>query len=356
MSKTYVIAEAGVNHNGSLDLALKLIDCAVESGADAVKFQTFKTESLVTNHAAKAEYQAATTGSTESQFEMIKKLELSESDHLRLVKHCVLRKIQFLSAPFDLESVDFLVNGLKVPRLKLPSGEITNPLLLLKAAKTSLPIILSTGMCDLDDIKNALGVLAYGYLGSEEKPSIKSFKDSFDSIEGQRVLREKVILLHCTTEYPAPIEEVNLRAMDTMREVFGLQVGYSDHTLGVTIPVAAVALGAVIIEKHFTLDRNLPGPDHRASLEPNELKTMVEMIRQAEQALGSKDKIVTPSEEKNKLVARRSLVAACNIKKGERFSKENLAAKRPGSGVSLFKYWDLIGSSAEKDYSKDELI
>jgi N-acetylneuraminate synthase len=353
---TYIIAEAGVNHNGSLDLALQLIDVAAEAGADAVKFQTFKAKNLVSKSAPKAEYQVSTTGAEESQFDMIHKLELDESAHRHLIAHCKDRGIQFLSTPFDFESVDLLSGIFGLPCLKVPSGEITNGPLLLHIAQTGKPVILSTGMSTLDEIKQALGVLAYGFVGDGKKPSIDAFQKAFLSAEGQAALRTKVRLLHCTTEYPAPFEDVNLLAMDTLAETFKLPVGFSDHTTGIAIALAAVARGAVIIEKHFTLDRNLPGPDHQASLEPDELKAMVRSIRQVEVALGNGVKQPAASELKNLTVARQSLVAKTEIKAGEVFTEANLGTKRPGDGIPPMEYWAFLGCKAKCDYHHDEKV
>ncbi len=353
---TYVIAEAGVNHNGSLNLAKELIDVAAEAGADAVKFQTFKAEEVISRNAPKAAYQTKTTSKQESQLEMVKKLELSAQSHRMLIEHCAKRKIQFLSTPFDLSSVDFLDNVLDLPRIKIPSGEITNGPLLLKIAQTGKPVILSTGMSTLGEIEIALGVLAFGYLKSEGSPSLKNFEGAYFSEEGQKNLQDRVSLLHCTTEYPAPFADVNLRAIDTLRQAFGLPVGLSDHTVGIAVPIAAVARGASIIEKHFTLDKNLPGPDHKASLEPGELRQMVISVRQVEKALGNGRKRVMPSELPNRDIARKSLVASICINKSDLFSGKNLCAKRPGVGVSPMLYWDYLGRIAKKDYQIDELI
>ncbi|HZS37724.1 MAG TPA: N-acetylneuraminate synthase [Polyangia bacterium] len=341
--RVHVIAEAGVNHNGSLDRALELIDQAARAGADSVKFQTFKSEHVISRRAPKAAYQEKTTGTGESQLDMVRKLELDAAAHRQLVARCRERGVQFLSTPFDVGSVALLTE-LGVPRLKLPSGEITNLLLLRAAAATGLPIILSTGMSTLGDIEAALAVLAAGW-GAP-----------FASDEGQRLLRERIILLHCTTEYPAPLEDVNLRAMETMRAAFGLPVGYSDHTDGIAVATAAVALGAVVIEKHFTLDRNLPGPDHKASLEPRELQAMIASIRAVEQALGHALKAPSPSEAKNVAIARKSLTAARAIRRGEPFTVENLTAKRPGSGISPMRFDEFLGRLAARDYEEDEPI
>lgn len=353
---TFIIAEAGVNHNGSLDLAKQLIEVAAEAGADAIKFQTFRAESLVSRKAPKAAYQMLTTGSTESQFDMIKRLELDEATHEALLTHCRQVGIQFLSTPFDPESAEMLVHRFDLPRLKLPSGEITNAPFLIRAAGTQRPIILSTGMSTLGEVEAALGALAFGYTAGEKSPSRAGFLEAYASPEGQRALREKVTLLHCTTEYPTPYRDVNLRAMDTLRSAFGLSVGLSDHTAGITIPIAAVARGATVIEKHFTLDRNLPGPDHQASLERAELTAMIAAIRQVEQALGSPIKQPAPCELGNLHVARKSLVSARRIQQGERFDPESLAIKRPGTGASPFQFWDWLGKVAERTYEADEVI
>lgn len=354
--RVLIIAEAGVNHNGSLDMALQLIDVAAAAGADVVKFQTFKSEAVISRFAVKAEYQLKTTGGDESQLEMVKKLELSAAAHKTLVAHCAKRSIQFLSTPFDLDSVDFLVDQLDVPKIKISSGEITNGPLLLKAAQCGKPIIISTGMSTLGEIETALGVLAFGYTRSGDTPSLTAFEDAYYSPAGQEALKRNVVLLHCTTEYPAPFQDVNLRAIETMRQAFGLPVGFSDHTEGIAVPVAAAAMGAVVIEKHFTLDRCLPGPDHKASLEPDELRAMVRAIRQVGQAMGSPLKLPAPSEVKNKAIARKSVVASRDIRKGEQFSLDNLTTKRPGTGLPPMRLWDMLGKQAHRDYCQDEAI
>ena len=355
-SRVYVIAEAGVNHNGSIEQAKRLVDVAAEAGADAVKFQTFKADKLVSRAARKADYQVANMGTSESQHEMIKKLELDDAAHEVLIQHCKLRGIEFLSTPFDLESLDLLARTFDLSRIKLPSGDITNAPLLLAAARTGKPAILSTGMSTLGEIETALAVLAFGYTEADAPPSLAAFQGAYGSAAGQKALQDKLTLLHCTTEYPAPFAEVNLRAMATLRDAFGLRVGYSDHTPGIAIPVAAVALGAVLIEKHFTLDRNLPGPDHKASLEPEELRQMMQSIREVETALGSAIKQPAASELRNRPVARKSLVAACDIAKGQLFTPENLAIKRPGDGISPIHYWDWLGKTAERDYQQDDKV
>ena len=356
MQKTYIIAEAGVNHNGDMALARHLIEAAADAGADAVKFQTFKAEMLASVNAPKAEYQNKITDSAESQLNMLKKLELPLEAYPELIVLCKRRGIAFLSTPFEEESLAFLVQKCRLPLIKLPSGEITNAPFLLSVAQTGLPVILSTGMSTLSEIENALSVLAFGYLHAHEPEGADDFAKSYMEAQSTGLLRSRVQLLHCTTEYPAPFDEVNLAAMDTMRQAFGLDVGYSDHTKGIAVPLAAAARGARIIEKHFTLDKKLPGPDHKASLEPNELKDMVDGIRQIELALGNGIKIPGKKELANAVVARKSIVAAGEIAKGELFSKENLAIKRPGNGMSPMKYWEVLGKTADRYYAEDELI
>jgi N-acetylneuraminate synthase len=353
---TYIIAEAGVNHNGSLQRAFDLVDAAAEAKADAVKFQTFKAEKLATSTAPKAQYQVNQTGSSESQYMMLKKLELDEESHLKIKDRCNLKGIQFLSTPFDISSLHFLVQKLDIQKLKIPSGEITNAPLLLEAAKTGKPIIISTGMCTMEEVQVALGVLAFGHTKSNQKPDPDNFQAAFESIEGKKYLQNNVTLLHCTTAYPTPLDEVNLKVIDTMASTFGLRVGYSDHTIGISVPTAAVARGAAVIEKHFTMDKSLPGPDHRASLDPDELKTMVATIRQVEEALGQSKKSPTPSEIENRDIVRKSLVAIKDIQSGEIFSENNIDIKRPGTGISPLKYWDWIGKKAEKDFKAEELL
>jgi N-acetylneuraminate synthase len=353
--KTFIIAEAGVNHNGSVDLARQMINVAADAGADAVKFQTFKAEKIISRSAPKALYQLLTTDARENQRDMVHKLELDHTAHQQLFAYCQEKAIEFMATPFDLESVSLLVQ-LGVLRIKIASGEITNGPLLLKIARTGLPVIMSTGMATLGEIEASLGVLAFGYLGMARRPSLPGFQEAFGMPEGQEVLKSKVTLLHCTTEYPAPFVEVNLRAMDTMAAAFGLPVGYSDHAPGIAVALAAAARGATIIEKHFTLDKGLPGPDHKASIDPRELQGLVQCIRQVETALGSPLKVSSPSELKNREIVRKSLVAARSIRKGERFSEDNLTSKRPGNGISPLFYWDWLGKVAEKEYQPDEII
>lgn len=354
---TLIIAEAGVNHNGDEKLAFELIDAAHKAGADIVKFQTFKAKNLVTAQAEQAEYQVANTKKQESQLAMLSRLELSWETHHALVSHCNRLGIEFLSTAFDSESLDFLVNDLGIKRLKLPSGELTNAPLVLQHARTGCDIIVSTGMATLSEIEAALGVIAFGYTApKEEDPDTEAFQRAYSSVEGQKALKDKVVILHCTTEYPAPMNEINLRVMDTLQAAFDLPAGYSDHSEGITIPVAAVARGAVVIEKHFTLDKNMEGPDHKASLEPDELSTMITAIRQVELALGGTIKTPTVSEIKNKAVARKSLVAAKAIAAGEAFTAENLTIKRPGKGISPYRYWELLGQISAKSYQPGDLI
>jgi len=352
----YIIAEAGVNHNGSLELAKRLVEEAAKSGADAVKFQTFKPERLVSAQAGKADYQKRITSRDESQLDMLRKLELSEDAHEQLVQYCRHWNIDFLSTPFDEESLSFLSDKLQLNRLKFSSGDLSNLPFLLKAAYTGKEMIVSTGMSTLGEIEDSLSVIAYGLVGAGEAPSMNAFRRAYASEEGQAALRNKVSLLHCTTEYPTPFEDVNLNRMETLSQAFGLRTGYSDHTLGGEVSVAAAALGAKIIEKHFTLDKEMEGPDHQASLEPGELKAMVSQIRNVELAMGSQVKFPATSEIKNMVPARKSIVAARAIQAGEPFDEANLTIKRPGNGLSPGMYWELLGKKSNRSYEKDECI
>jgi N-acetylneuraminate synthase len=355
--KTFIIAEAGVNHNGSIEMACALVDVAATAGADAVKFQTFKATEVISRHAPKADYQKLTTSASESQLDMVQKLELSEADHHILISHAKTKKIEFLSTPFDLPSLRLLTDRFELSTIKIPSGEITNAPFLLEVARTGKKVILSTGMSTLGEVETALGALAFGYTGDQDtKPGSNAFLIAFASDVGQAALREHVSLLHCTTEYPAPYAEVNLKAMNTLTNAFGLPVGLSDHTIGIHVPVAAVARGATIIEKHFTLDKSLPGPDHAASLEPNELEQMVKAIRYVEIALGDGIKRPTESEMKNRDISRKSLVAAKPIQAGQVLGTEDIAIKRPGTGLSPMCYWDYLRSKAGRDYFVDEML
>lgn len=330
--KTLIIAEAGVNHNGDIDMAKALIDAASDAGADLVKFQTFNADRLVTRKARKADYQMKMTATDESQRDMLKRLELSPAMHEKLIAHAAKRGIEFFSTAFDLDSIDYLL-GLGLSRIKVPSGELTNLPYLRKVGSAGKPVILSTGMANLGEIEAALAAL-----------------------EAAGASRQQITVLHCSTEYPAPMAEVNLQAMPAMARAFGVQVGYSDHTEGIEVAIAAVVLGACVIEKHFTLDRALPGPDHRASIEPEELARMVRSIRNIELALGDGVKRPSVSEEKNRLVARKSLFAACAIAEGELFTEHNLVAKRPGTGISPMRLDELLGRAAARDFVADELI
>lgn len=355
--QTLIIAEAGVNHNGSLELAKKLVDVAAESGADIVKFQTFKAANLASGNAKQAEYQTKNTGNEESQLSMLSRLELSYEAHHELLAHCENKNIEFLSTAFDFESLEFIVDELKVKRLKIPSGEITNAPLVLAHARTGLPIIVSTGMASLSDIEKILGVIAFGYVSEQcEEPSEEAFEKAYFSEKGKKALKDKVCVLHCTTEYPAPLEDINLSAMKTLKDAFKLPVGYSDHSEGIVVPIASVALGAGIVEKHFTLDKNMEGPDHKASLEPDELMQMCDAIRQVEKISGDGIKGPFCTEYKNRAIARKSITASKNIKKGEVFSTDNICIKRPGNGLNPYKYWEILGKEATKDIIGDELI
>lgn len=326
----YIIAEAGVNHNGNVETAKKMIDKAKEAGADCIKFQTFISTNLVTKKAVKADYQIKQTKRDETQLDMLKKLELSFDEFAELNEYCKLKNIEFLSTPFDFDSISFLYN-LGIKRWKIPSGDITNLPYLIRIAKFNKPIILSTGMSTMEDIRLALS-------------AIRNYGNS------------DITVLHCTTEYPTPYDDVNLKAMLTIKNEFNIPVGYSDHTRGIEVPIAAVAMGAKIIEKHFTLDRNMVGPDHKASLEPDELKAMVSAIRNIEAAMGDGEKKPSESEKKNITVARKSIIAKHNIKKGDILTEENILVKRPGNGISPIKWFEVIGKTAIRDFVEDELI
>jgi N-acetylneuraminate synthase len=353
----FIIAEAGVNHSGDLSQAMALVDAAAQAGADAVKFQTFKAEALVAKDAPKAAYQARNTGTDDGQFAMLKRLELSPDDHVALMIHCQKKGIGFLSSPFDLASLHFLTATLGLGIIKLGSGEITNAPLLLAAGQQARHIILSTGMSTSEDIEEALGVLAFAMTASENAvPSALAFKTAFISKVGQQALQNRVTLLHCTTDYPADPHEANLKAIPALSERFKLRIGFSDHTPGISVALGAVALGAAVIEKHLTLSKDLPGPDHKASLEPHEFKALVEGIRVVETALGDGVKRPMPSELPNRLVARKSLAALLPIAKDEVFSTSNLGALRPGDGVSPMAYWDWLGKAALRNLQPGERL
>lgn len=352
-----IIAEAGVNHNGCLDTARRLVDAAASAGADVVKFQTFKAEGVASRSAEKAGYQKRTTSADESQLDMLRRLELDEQSHVAIIEHCRSLNISFLSTPFDLVSLELLVERFRLETIKIPSGEITNLPFLLEIARKGRKVILSTGMSTIGEVEAALATLAFGFTApAHAMPEARSFDRAFASRSGREALREKVVLLHCTTEYPAAPATVNLRAMETLRCAFGLPIGLSDHTVGIHIPIAAVALGATVVEKHFTLDRTMPGPDHAASLEPQELAAMIRQIRDVEAALGDGVKQPCEAEQHNRLVARRSLIATEPIRIGDMFTLANLGCKRPGDGIPPAMLWTLLGRQSRADYEPDEPI
>lgn len=330
MSRVYIIAEAGVNHNGDIELAKKMIDVAVQAGVDAIKFQTFVSGKLACKSAPKAQYQKENTGKEETQLEMLKKLELTEENHCELLAYCIDNNIEFISSPFDISSMEYLY-GLGMRKLKIPSGEITNYPYLKRASALFRDIIISTGMSTLEEVQQAIAILQEG----KEK---------------------NITILHCHTQYPTKMEDVHLRAMISLGKETSLKYGYSDHTQGIEIPIAAVAMGATVIEKHFTLDKSMDGPDHKASLNPDELIAMVESIRNIEKALGSKEKHVTSSESENRDIVRKSMVASKPIQKGEVFTENNLTTKRPGNGISPMRWNEIIGTTARRDYQEDEMI
>ncbi len=359
LNKIFVIAEAGVNHNGSFNLAKKLVNQASKAGADAIKFQIFSADNLAIKNSKKAKYQKDLTDKNETQYEMLKKLELSKKNFVKLKQYCFKKKIEFLSSIFDEDSLNFLVKTLKIKKIKIPSGEITNGPLLLEAARSNCEIILSTGMSNIHEIRKAISIICYGYLNRSKKNyKINSIniKKAFQSLSGQKILRKKLTLLHCTTEYPSPNKDINLNAMLTISKVFNLRIGYSDHSKGYLVSLMAATMGAKVIEKHFTIDRNLPGPDHKASLNPNELKNMIEEIKNVKIILGQSKKEIYKSELKNVYIARKVLVAKKNIIKGEKFSINNIIAKRAGKGLSPMFYWYLLGKKSNKNLKKDQKI
>lgn len=355
--KVTIIAEAGVNHNGSLDLALDLVDAASDAGADLVKFQTFRAVDLVTASAPRAEYQESNTGDSGSQLEMLQQLELSHEDHYRLIERCKERGIGFLSTPFDPASLDFLVHDLDLPIVKLGSSELTNAPLLVAAGRSGKQFILSTGMGTLDEVEAALGALSFGYNAPlDHVPGGTEFQSAWAEAKSDGSLQNRVSILHCTTAYPTPAESVNLSAISTIRDAFGLPVGFSDHTTGAAAACASIALGARIVEKHITLDKSMPGPDHKASLEPDEFFDLVQSIRFVATALGDGIKKPQVSEEPNMPIARKSLVAAMNIAKGDEFTDKNVVVMRPGTGLSPFEYWDCMGKTSLKSYRVGDVI
>lgn len=355
-NRVYIIAEAGVNHNGDVSLAKELIDIASDAGADAIKFQTFIATEVISIHANQADYQVKNTGLQESQLAMVKKLELPLDDFKALYLYAKNKGITFLSTAFDPVSLKFLVKDCNIPLIKIPSGEITNAPLLFACARYNMPIVLSTGMANLDEIERALAVLSYGWVHESEPESLQECIDFYQTEDGIRALYKNITILQCITEYPAPYKDTNLKAMQAIADKFHCPIGLSDHSLGLHIPVAAVAMGATIIEKHFTINQNLPGPDHKASLSPDELKTMIHYIRDVEAAFGDGHKQARDSEKKNMTIARRSIVAADNLKKDEVYAMSNITCKRPGSGVSAMLYWDYLGKECNNEYKVDELI
>lgn len=354
--KTYIIAEVGVNHNGSLEMAKELIKVAKDSGANAVKFQTFKAESLVTKNAEQAEYQIKNLKGSSSQFEMLKKLELSYEEFEHLQAFCKMQNIEFLSTPFDVDSADFLIDRLGIDKVKIPSGELTNAPFLHYIATKGNKMIVSTGMADLDEIHEALSYIAYGFANPTEPVNEQHVKTFYHTDHAKALLHEHVVLLHCTTQYPAPTESINLKAIKTLEQEFQVPVGFSDHSAGINLAMVAVGMGATVVEKHFTLDRSLEGPDHKASLEPDELKAFVSGIREVETALGDGIKRPSENEFQNRIPARKSIVAKESIRAGEEFTMSNITVKRPGSGIEPKKYWALLGKKASRDFKEDELI
>jgi N-acetylneuraminate synthase len=352
--KTFIIAEAGVNHNGSLKLALQLVKAAANAGADAVKFQTFIAKNLVTVNASKADYQKKSDGVKDSQLQMLQRLELTPEMHEKLIRECCRLKIEFMTTAFEMESLKY-IRRLGLQRYKIPSGEVTNAPFLMEYARLKKPLILSTGMCDLKEIQEAIGVIAFGMLG-KKSPSRKQFQKLGKQRSVLNRLKDSLTILHCTTEYPAPDADLNLKVLDTLSQTFGLPIGYSDHSVGITAAVAAVACGAVVIEKHLTLDRSMPGPDHAASIEPNEFKAMIDQIRRVEKMLGHSEKRAAQSEVKNKVIARKVLVASRDLKKGTVLKPQDISMKRAGRGISPMDFWKVIGSRVKRDMKKDETL
>lgn len=353
--RTFVIAEAGVNHNGCLNLAKKLVDAAAQAGADAVKFQAFKPDQLASPDVKKAEYQLQRTERSESQLEMLRRLQLDEEAHLVVMDYAKTRGIEFLSSPFDIQSLDMLLS-MRISRIKIPSGEITNGPLLWRIGRARCPIIISTGMSDIHDIQMALDLLSYAALNEGFPSSRHSFKDYRTCSTASKWLRESLTLLHCTSEYPTPYCDVNLRAMQHLEQHFGVSVGLSDHSRGISVPIAAVAIGASVLEKHITLGKNMEGPDHAASLEPYEFSEMVRRIREVEESLGVARKEPTVSEIATRKVVRKRLVAASSIAEGQILTSENLTSRRVSRGISPMYYWDLLGKEAPKDYGLGESL
>lgn len=351
---TFIIAEAGVNHNGSLKLALKLVKAAANAGADAVKFQTFIAKELVTASASKADYQKKSDGVKDSQLQMLQRLELTPEMHERLIRECRRFNIEFMTTAFEMESLKY-IRRLGLQRYKIPSGEITNAPFLMEYARLKKPLILSTGMSDLKEIQEAIGVIAFGVLNKKNPSREKFLKLGMDRSVLQN-MKNCLTILHCTTEYPAPDADLNLKALDTLSQTFGLPVGYSDHSVGITAAVAAVARGAVVIEKHLTLNRSMPGPDHAASIVPDEFMAMVDQIRRVEKMLGQSEKRAVQSEVKNKVIARKVLVASRDLKKGTVLKSQDISIKRAGKGISPMDFWNMVGSRVKRDMKKDESL
>jgi len=355
-TRTFIIAEAGVNHNGDMALARELIDIAVTAKADAVKFQTFITKNVISRYAEQAAYQIENTGKVESQLDMVKRLELTHEEFHELYLYCREKGIAFMSTAFDRPSLEFLMTRCEMPVVKIPSGEVTNALYLYETARYRRPMVLSTGMASLNEIGTALAVLSYGWTHDTPPNSLQQCLDYFATTEGRSALKGQISILQCVTEYPAPAADTNLRAMETIRATYDVPVGLSDHSLGIHIPVAAVALGATVIEKHYTIDKNMPGPDHKASLSPQELTDMVHQIREVEQALGNGIKTPQASEVKNIAIARRSLIAGKDIAAGETLTPDNLVCKRPGGGISAIYYFDYLNKNAASNVDEDRYV
>ena len=354
---TFIIAEAGVNHNGSLERALKMVKVASDSGANSIKFQSFKASRIVTMNVKKAQYQQFNTKKFKNQYDMIKSLELTPKMHEKIINECCKQKIEFLSTPFDIESLIMLTNDFGIKKIKISSGDITNAPLLINTGYFADEIILSTGMSNLNDIKNGLKAISFGIMDYQyEKCNSKSLNEAFLEMKNNELIRKKIKLLHCTTEYPAPLNELNLKAIKTLKKKFNLKVGYSDHTLGINASIGAVALGAEIIEKHFTLNKSLKGPDHKSSLNPKEFCSLVKGIKEVEKTLGNGEKKISPSEKKNINIARKFIVASKPIVKGEKFSRDNITFKRSGGGISPFEFWNLLKCKAKKNYKYEDII
>ncbi|MDV7339790.1 N-acetylneuraminate synthase [Terasakiella sp. A23] len=351
-----VIAEVGVNHNGKIDTALRLVEAAKEAGADIVKFQIFSADGIVLKNVRQADYQVQNIGQKSDQYSMLKSLELSKDDYFKIIDYCQQLEINFLFTPFDEESLDTVLNDFNQRIIKIGSGDLTNAPMLLKIAQHARKVILSSGMASMAEIKMALSILGFGYLQNSISPGTAAFETAFTQKETQKLLQENVTLLHCTTQYPSPLDSINLRAMKTLKNQFNLKIGFSDHSEGILAAIAAVSLGATVVEKHLTLDRTMEGPDHIASTEPHQFKDMIRSIRDVETALGSDVKAPTQEELKNAQIARKNLVAKKTIKKGDLFTRDNLCVKRSGTGINALTFFDQIGKTADQDYAIDDVI